>query len=577
MDTESDWGQSSADRPVRWKLFVYGLLAIGVVHAVGWINAPGLTYKVMIAWGTSLGGASFTVAWWCFFSRLPLRTRFNGIGALVLLVAAILAVVRIDKFEYYGDMIPRIEWSFRWQPSREERLSEYFESEEVVQLPVKADATEAPNVTPSPAQNPGTDQTGQVGAQPIDSDIKPSGEAPDVISDDEISNDGDWPEFRGPNRDGIVTGEVIRKNWDKRPPELLWKHPVGEGWSSFAVVGRRAYTQEQRGEHECVVCYEAATGKRVWIHEDAARFEEALGGPGPRATPTVRGDRVYALGATGLLNCLNAFTGEKIWTRNVLDDSTAKNLQWAMSGSPLVVGNLVIVSPGRGVAAYDSDSGSRRWSNGKYPGSYAAPRLEVINGIPLVLIFHGDGLAAHDASSGSKLWESPTWSNSPKINVAQPIVRDGRWVFIGTDYGTGGLLLDAHQIDSHGKAQVVHDLSNRFRLKFNDAVYNDGMLYGADDGILSCIEFKTGKLRWKRGRYGYGQLLLVDNVLLVQAESGKVFLVEATPERFHEITGFSAIDGKTWNHPVVHQGRLFVRNSNEAACFDISPDDVPSS
>lgn len=594
MEAQAVRIQPPLNRPMRWKLLIFGLLTIGAIHTGSWMAAPGLTYKVMFAWGTVLGGASFIVAWWCLFCGLPWRIRLQGVVAVAVLIAVVLAVVRIDKIEYYGHMIPRVEWSFRWNPSRLERVADYFESEEVVALPIPNSVTVPPLAgqtrpdtvatatsieTDEKSTSKSTEKTLDTSA--VQTSTKPqakprSKETPKTGANAPIAlySKGDWPEFRGPNRDGIVKHTSIRTDWDALPPRQLWKHPVGEGWSSFAIVGERAYTQEQRSEFECVICYEAASGKRVWIHEDQVRFDEALGGPGPRATPTVHGDCVFTMGATGLLNCLDAFTGKRIWVRNVLDDSQTKNLQWAMSGSPLLVDDLVIVSPGKGIAAYERLSGTIRWTSGEYPSSYASPRLEVINRQPQVLLFHGDGLASHDTKSGNKLWGSPTWSNSPKINVAQPIVRDGRWVFIGTNYGTGAMLLDAHRIDDSSTAEVVYELTNQFRLKFNDAIYKDGMLYGADDGILSCIDFKTGKRHWKRGRYGYGQLLLVDDVLLVQAESGKVVLVEATPERFNEITSLEAIDGKTWNHPVVHQGRLFVRNSNEAACFDISRKDI---
>ncbi len=546
---------------LRWKLLVGGLVLIAVIHAIGWMWAPGQTYKVMFAWGTTLGSVSFVLTWWTFLCGLVWKTRLRGLGVLAGCVAIAAACIRIDRVEYYGDMIPIFHWSFRWEKSEAEMMADYFDSEPVVQLPGTALPDNVRTTQPTSDGERQPDATADTAPRP-------------ELAIDEIQP-GDWPEFRGARRDGIVRGESIRTNWEKNPPKQLWRHPVGAGWSSFAVVGDLLYTQEQRGENECVVCYQGHTGARVWIHENETLFHESMGGTGPRATPTVHRGRVYSQGATGILSCLDALTGQLVWSRDVLKDADKLNLKWGVSSSPLVVHETVIISPNGGLAAYNKNTGEPVWSSLSKSGSYSSPVIESIAGQPQLLLFDGARVVGYDIESGDELWQSIEWTNGPVINVALPIVRDERWVFVGTDYGTGSLLTDVQLKGRKWSTTVEYELTNKFRLKFNDAIYKDGMLYGADDGILSCIDFTTGERQWKRGRYGYGQLLLVDDMLLVQAESGEVILVEATPDRFQELTRFQAIKGKTWNHPVLSRGKLFVRNATEAACYDIGEDGHP--
>ncbi|MEO1996019.1 MAG: PQQ-binding-like beta-propeller repeat protein, partial [Planctomycetaceae bacterium] len=301
-------------------------------------------------------------------------------------------------------------------------------------------------------------------------------------------------------------------------------------------------------------------------------FSSALGGDGPRGTPTVHDARVYALGATGKLNCLDAVSGAVLWSHDVLADAQAENLAWGMAGSPLVAQGRVIVAPGGGhgksVLAYAVDDGRLVWSHGMHPASYSALRSEVLNGRPHVLLFDGQGLAGLDPESGAEFWRQP-WENAPQVNAAQPIIHDGH-VLISSGYGQGSALLDVSHLSDAGVPETVWNTPNRFKLKFNDAVYHEGYVYGLDEGILSCIEASSGRRLWKRGRYGYGQLLLAGDALIVMAETGIVALVAADSDGYRELSRFRALHDVTWNHPVLHRGHLFVRNSVEAVCYDIS-------
>ncbi len=480
--------------------------------------------------------------WWAFWSSLPWRTR--GLG---LLVAAVLAGTSLAAFRFYkfdGAMIPR--FSARWQPSKKHRASEYFKSVEI-------------NSSSAVQDN--------------------------LANESLLLTERDWPAFRGLNRDGVVVGESLRTDWDARPPKQLWKHPIGSGWGAFAVIGRRAWTLEQRGENdenELCVCYDVETGRELWSHADAVRFSSPQGGVGPCSTPTVQDGKVYAQGATGILNCLDAATGQRVWTRNTLEDAGSPNLDWGQCGSPLIVDDMVIVSPGSNnaastdknsaVIAYRRDSGEKAWTSGSRIGSYASPHFATLNGERYVLIFDGVGLTALSPDDGSQFW-SFKWTNSPKVNAAQPLIIDDHRVLIGSGYGQGSVLIYFGPHDGGESSPTIIERwqSKQFKTKFNSAVRRGNYVFGLDEGMLTCLDLLGGKRLWKQGRYGYGQLLLVEDKLLILSEEGDVVLVPASPEPPLEIARFHAIDGQTWNHPVLSRGRLLLRNSEEAACYDLRP------
>lgn len=400
-----------------------------------------------------------------------------------------------------------------------------------------------------------------------------------------------WPSFRGPFSDSVIRDKPIRMNFSKEnPPVNRWKtgQRVGQSWSSFAVVDGLALTLEQRDEKETTVCYDFANGSQIWTQHDEVHYEGDIDGNGPRSTPTVVGRRLYTLGATGILNCRDLLhSGKLIWTHNILDDANADNLAWGLSGSPVVAGNLVFVNAGKNrdkngdgksVIAYNRFTGEIEWAVGNKSASYATPLLAEIHGVQQLLVFNGDGLFSYNPSTGKKLWNYD-WSNGPKVNASQPIVR-GNKIFISSGYNTGSALLEV-SVDHHGQWSVgdVWVKKNHFRLKFNDAIYKDGYVYGLDETILTCIDFKTGQRKWRmRGKFGYGQLLLIGETLLISAESGAVHLFPATPKKPKQIAEFQALNrdagfleekGTGWNHPVIVNGYLLIRNNREAACYDL--------
>jgi len=391
----------------------------------------------------------------------------------------------------------------------------------------------------------------------------------------------DYPSFRGNDSAGTVKTVRLARNWTQ-PPQQLWRQPVGLGWSSFAVVGNYCVTQEQRGDFEIVVCYELRTGREVWKHSDLACFDEVTGGKGPRATPTIHDGRVFSLGATGILNCLDGSNGQRIWSTNILEDIDAENALFGMAGSPLIVEGLVVVSPGGkggSLVAYDQQTGTRVWAGGEVGTSYSSPQFADFVDQSQIVIFNAEGLFGHDVDSGIVLW-SYLWVSNPeeRNNVCQPVIltddaEHPRQVFISSGYGQGCALLEITKKEN--TYDVRERWSNRnLKAKFSSVVRHGTHVYGFDGSILVCIDLATGKRCWKGGRYGYGQLILADDVIIVQAESGDIVLVSPTPERHHELARFAALNHRTWNHPVVSGDILLVRNDREAACYQL-PRAVP--
>ena len=367
-------------------------------------------------------------------------------------------------------------------------------------------------------------------------------------------------------------GVRIATDWSATPPVELWRRAIGPGWSSVAVGGGRLYTQEQRGDDEVVACYDAATGAPVWTHLDHARFFESNGGAGPRGTPTLSGGRVYTLGATGLVNALDAGDGKVLWSRDATADieaipsmgGAAKKLpDWGFSSSPLVVDDLVIVAMAGQLVAYDLATGERRWVGPKGGVSYSSPQLATIGGVPQVLLASGAGLTSFAPADGTLLWEHK-WKGFPIVQPA--LVADGLLVAIASDSGTRRLAV------RHGAADWTVEprwTSPALKPYFNDFVVHDGYVYGFDGRILACIDLQDGQRKWKGGRYGNGQLVLLaeQDLLLVLSEEGEIALVKAAPDRFEELARLPAVQGKTWNHPVLVSDVLLVRNGEEMAAF----------
>jgi outer membrane protein assembly factor BamB len=380
-----------------------------------------------------------------------------------------------------------------------------------------------------------------------------------------------WTDFRGPLRDGEYRDVPILQEWPAGGLKPIWKQPAGGGYASFVVARGRAFTIEQRGSQEVAAAYDVATGREVWTNAWAADFRESMGGDGPRATPTWSDGRVYALGATGELRALDERSGRVIWRTNILTDSGAENLPWGMSASPLVVDEAIVVLPGgpsgQSVAGYDRETGKRLWSALDDMQAYSSPMLATLKGVRQLLVFSATRLTGLSPANGQLLWSYP-FATHNGINAAQPIVIGDNRVFISASYGAGAAMLELSR-DADGFAVREVWRNTRMKNRFSTSVLRDGVIYGLDESILAAIDAETGELKWKGGRYGYGQLLLADNNLIVLTEDGDLALVRATPERHQELARFPVLEGKTWNVPALAGGYLLVRNLAEMAAFDL--------
>lgn len=389
----------------------------------------------------------------------------------------------------------------------------------------------------------------------------------------------DWPEFRGRKRDGVVVGPKLARDWKTKPPRQIWKQPCGAGYGSFAISGNLLVTLEQRRDNEAIVGYDTETGRERWKYEYAAKFWEALGGLGPRATPTIADGDVYSLGAVGHLVCVDAKTGAHRWTVNILGETP--NLKWGMAGSPLVVDDKVIVNPGyqgdsqgenRAVSAYDRKSGKLVWATASRKAGYSSPMLATIDQVRQVILLDGNQVAGYDVSNGAMLWTYPWDETNQDINVAQPIVweKQGR-VFVSSGYTIGCAMLHVWKSPEGWKIKEEWKNVNKpLRCKMSSPVEYQGFLYGLDEGMLACIEAKSGKLKWKGDRFGHGQMLRCDDLLILLAENGDLVLFDLSPEEQRLVGRVPAIKApRTWNTPAMANGRIYVRNDKEMACFDL--------
>lgn len=411
---------------------------------------------------------------------------------------------------------------------------------------------------------------------------------PDIDLTSETEHD--YPQFLGPARNQTLSGMHLATDWKSSPPKQLWRQRCGAGWSSFAARNGYAVTMEQRGPKELVTCYGIKSGKMQWWHAINARHETKLGGVGPRGTPTIHQGKVYALGATGVLRCLNGANGELSWKRNLLDefgvagpDEDRVEIRWGRSASPLVVDNVVIVPAGGppggpyvSLVAYNKDDGKFAWTSGDQQISYSSPALATIDGTRQIVIVDQSSVSGHkldgEGETREVLWSHP-WpgSSASAASTSQAVVfEDGR-VFLSKGYGYGCALLQVSK--NEAGAFTVEEIwvnPRAMKTKFTNVVVHDGYVFGLSDGILECIKLKTGKRQWKRGRYNHGQILLVDDLILVQAEDpGDLALVEANPNRFIELSRFPALKDKTWNNPCLYGRYLLVRNATEAACYEL--------
>ncbi|MGJ8695585.1 MAG: PQQ-binding-like beta-propeller repeat protein [Verrucomicrobiaceae bacterium] len=449
--------------------------------------------------------------WLLLLSRLRWKVRLMGAAV----AAVLLGLVKMDG--HTGSFFPQFSW--RWS---------------------KESATEIPELTGTVADE-GT-----------------------VI---ETEGQENFPRLLGAEMRNWVPGDLLPGGWYGSKPKELWRKKIGEGWSAFSVAGGYAYTMEQRGAVETTICYELMTGNAVWVHEEDVRFEESMGDDGPRSTPTVSEGKVFSLGATGILNCLDARTGEVIWGKNVLAEFAQTVPTWAKSCSPLVVDGMVIVTLGKeaekNLAAFAVSTGDLVWRAGDYSSSYASPVVAELAGKRQIVMFQQKSVDGYEVASGEILWSFPI--GNPQGNCASPLIV-GDTVITSSGYGYGTHRIEISKAgDGYEAKELWH--SRKLKAKFADMVVRGDYLYGLNDGRLVCLDLEDGSAQWRGSNFGHGQLLGVGGHVIIQGEQGEVSILELSPEGEKVVLEFEALDQRTWNHPALAGRILLVRNDREAVAF----------
>jgi hypothetical protein len=525
------------------------------------------------------------LVWWAFFSRAPRPERW---GAVVLVIVAMAATPRLllhesvakgnMGFQFFLYAIPLVSLALVVWAAASRRLTDGPRRAAMVATIVLACGVFAlvrsQGVTGDGmaefawrwAETPEERLLSQAGDEPRPADL-PAVLLPAAAA---AGTAAEWPGFRGPDRDGIIPGVRFEIDWSASPPVELWRRPIGPGVSSFAIRGAFLYTQEQRGDDEIVACHEVTTGEPLWRHDDATRFWDSHVGAGPRATPALGDGRVYTLGATGILNALDAADGTVVWSRNAASDTDAKLPLWGFVSSPLVVDDMLVVHAGT-LVAYDLATGEPRWFGPAKVGSYNSPHLLTIDGVPQILLLSHAGATSVAPADGTLLWEH-AW---PGIGIMQPALTAEGDVLISMIDGGASPIGTRRIAVAHGPGGwTVEERWTSIGLKpsFSPVVVHEGHAFGFDGRLLACIDVEDGERRWKGGRYGSGQLLLLpdQDLLLVLSEQGELALVRATPDQFTELARFPAIEGKTWNQPALVGDVLLVRNGQEMAAFRLS-------
>ena len=505
---------SRAPRTERW--VAVALMIVAMIVTSQFIDKSLLTgMRGMMFPAYSLPVLSLAFVLWAVATRhLADKLRWVLMIVTILLFSGMWTLVRSDGIS--GHSVADFAW--RWAETSEEQLLART-SNESVQLPLNTEAS---------------------------------------------TTKAEWPGFRGPERDGVAHGTSITTDWSASPPVELWRQLIGPGCSSFAVNGNLIYTQEQRGEEEVVSCYNLTTGDPVWKHSDEARFWDSHAGAGPRSTPTLRGGLVYTFGATGILNVLDARDGAVVWSRNAATDINMEVPEWGFTSSPLVVGDVVIVALAGTMVAYDLASGDQRWVGADGGTGYSSPHFFEIGGIPQVLFMNDLGAISVAPENGTMLWEY-SWPHTDRI--LQPAQTADGDIMLSTGGGKGMRRL---KVTNGSGGWNIEELMSSVQLKsfFNDFVVHKDLAFGFSGPFVECVDIVEGGRKWKSGRYGGQLILLADqDLLVVLTEKGELALLKATPDKFSELGRFPAIEGKTWNHPVMVGDILLVRNSKEMVAF----------
>lgn len=537
-----------------------------------------------------IAGGFFVLAWIAYFVIEPLDHQFGNVGFFLLILLSLCFTGAWLVFRCRWNLVVRLAILSTPFLLIAFLISQYefrgFSGELIPQFRMRRIAKSRDVPRPLEA-NP-----------PVSGDRRENADEESSIADDNTANQnanlsnaktdvaqGGFHQFLGNQRNGIIANIRIADDWSSSKPEIVWKVPIGEGWSGFAVDGALAITQEQTDRVESVTAFEWKTGQRVWSKQLSRRHSHPLGGIGPRATPTIENGKAYVQSATGVVICLDMKQGDLNWSVDLLELAGVNQKEaevavtWGRSGSPLIYGDSLIVpfgggkgKPVNGLIALDKNTGAELWRGGSDQISYASPSIAYLMKREQIVIVNESTVTGHDPQDGTTLWSYP-WEGSSAggASVSQAVQIDEATIFLSKGYGGGCALLDmTHSLDEPSKIVPVWSHRNLMKTKFTNAIVYQDHLYGLSDGILECLRVKDGKQMWKAnrsGRFGHGQMLIVGNHILVSTEDGRCVVLKASPEAATIVGELQVLDGITWNIPSVFGDVVLMRNAEEAACI----------
>lgn len=398
-----------------------------------------------------------------------------------------------------------------------------------------------------------------------------------IIATAPLAVAADWPHWLGPNRTGASPETGLLTTWPKTGPKLLWKVAGGEGYSTVAVAGGRAFTQVQHDGSEFVLALDAVKGTKLWETKIAPAYENTYGN-GPRATPTIDGKRIYVHSPSGPLACLDVEKGEVIWSIDLLKDLGGKKLSWGFAASPLIDGDLVFALPGAkgaAVAAFNKHTGKIVWKGGgDSKAGYSTPMPVTVGGQKQIVFFNAAGLFATTPDTGKELWRVK-WETGYDCNICTPLLigKDQLFVSSGEDVGCAMFKLSAAGPEVLWESKGAESVMENY---WANSVYHDGYLYGISGHFhpkkmhLNCVNAKTGKQMWSVKNFGKCALTLADGHLLLTMYNGDLVLAKCNPEKYDENARFAATGEKTRTPMTIANKRLYVRDHGNIYCFDIA-------
>jgi len=382
----------------------------------------------------------------------------------------------------------------------------------------------------------------------------------------------EWHQWRGPNRDGVSLERGILKNWPEGGPKTLWRVSIGEGFSGITISQGRIYTMYAKGNDEFVVCRSATDGTAIWQFRSDDIFYDTQGGNGPRSTPTVDGDLVFALGAKGKLYAISSKDGKKIWEHDLKDEFKGYIPSQGISTSTIIEEDLLLVDvggePGYSIVAFNKKSGEVIWNSQTDRPGYSSPIAVTVNGMRQIIFFTGTAVVSVAPKDGKLYWRYP-WKTDWFANIATPIFIPNDKIFISSGYDKGSALL---QINDNSGTETVKPiwLSKVMRNHFSSSILYEGYVYGFDEATFKCINVNTSEQKWAIRGFGKGSLIFADDHLIVLSERGKLILVEAIPSEYREKASAQVLQGKCWTVPTLSSGKLYIRNQKELICLDLT-------